>query len=124
MSLGAKQYLTSPGRSIGRLAWVPARIAPFVGAGIGALRYDFHQFGDFIDFQDMAVFNAQFRSAGWTGVLFGRAGVDYSLSPHIALTAQGRYDWSKGATLSRDFLGFYRIDLSGLSTTVGLTFRF
>ena len=123
-SLGVKQYLLKPGRSIGRFAWVPARITPFVGGGIGAMRYDFEQFGDFVDFEDMDVFAAQFRSTGWTPTAHGRAGVDYSLTPRIALTAQGRYDWSRGATLSRDFSGFDRIDLAGFSTTAGLTVRF
>jgi hypothetical protein len=124
VSIGVKQYLMKPGRSIGRLAWVPARIAPFVGAGVGALRYDFHQVGDFIDFQDMDVFEAQFQSTGWTGTLHGRGGADLSITPRVALTVQGRYDWAKGATLSSDFLGFDKIDLTGFSTTVGFTVRF
>jgi len=124
VTLGVKQYLMKPGRSIGRLAWVPARVAPFVGVGAGALRYDFHQYGDFVDFQTMEVFEAQFQSTGWTGTAHGRAGVDLSLTPRIALTAQGRYDWAKAAKLSSDFLGFDRIDLTGFSTTVGLTVRF
>lgn len=123
-SVGVKQYVIKPGRSIGRLAWVPARIAPFVGVGAGALRYDFHQFGDFIDFQDMDVFEAQFQSSGWTGTVHGRGGVDLSITPRVALTAQGRYDWAKAAKLSSDFLGFDNIDLTGFSTTVGLTVRF
>jgi hypothetical protein len=124
VSIGVKQYLMKPGRSIGRLAWVPARIAPFVGIGAGALRYDFHQYGDFIDFQTMEVFEAQFHSTGWTATAHGRGGVDLSLTPRIALTAQGRYDWAKAAKLSSDFLGFDRIDLTGFATTIGLTVRF
>jgi hypothetical protein len=124
VSVGVKQYLMKPGHSIGRLAWVPARIAPFVGAGAGALRYEFHQFGDFVDFQTMEVFEAQFQSTGWTGTAHGRGGVDLSLTPRIALTAQGRYDWAKAAKLSSDFLGFDRIDLTGFSTTIGFTVRF
>jgi hypothetical protein len=123
-SVGVKQYIMKPGRSIGRLAWVPARIAPFVGVGAGALRYDFHQYGDFIDFYDMSVFEAQFQSSGWTGTLHGRGGVDFSVTPRFALTAQARYDWAKGTKLSSDFLGFDDIDLTGFSTTVGFTVRF
>jgi hypothetical protein len=88
------------------------------------MRYDFHQSGDFVDFVDMSVFAGQFQSTGWTGTVHARGGVDYSLTPRLALTAQGRYDWSSGATLSRDFAGFDKIDLAGFSTTVGLTVRF
>lgn len=123
-SLGIKQYVMSPGRAIGKFAWVPTRLAPFVGAGAGAMRYTFHQYGDFVDFDDLDVFSAQFESTGWTGTAHARAGVDYSLGSFAALTAQGRYDWAKAATLSRDFLGFDRIDLTGFSTTVGFTIRF
>ena len=37
ITLGGKAYLTPPGRSIGRLAWVPARYAVFAGGAIGAM---------------------------------------------------------------------------------------
>lgn len=124
ISIGIKQYIIRPGRSIGKLAWVPSRVAPFVAGGVGATHYDFKQNGDFVDFEDLDVFTAQFRSKGWTRTAHLRGGLDYSLSPHVSLTVQGRYDWSNGAKLSRDFAGFDRIDLSGYSTTTGFTVRF
>jgi hypothetical protein len=122
ITIGVKQYLTSTGRSIGKFAWIPSRFAPYVGAGGGTMFYSFRQDGDFIDPQ-MNVFPSYYASSGWTGTAYGTAGVDYSLGPRFALTSEARYAWSSAA-LSRDFDGFGRLDLSGLSTTVGLTVRF
>jgi hypothetical protein len=125
ITLGVKQYLMSTGRSVGKFAWIPARIAPYVGAGGGLMYYRFHQTGDFIDFASpaMNVLPLQFLSSGWTRTAHALAGLDYSLGPRFALTAEARYLWSS-APLSRDFSGFQRLDLSGLATTAGLMVRF
>jgi opacity protein-like surface antigen len=118
-----KAYLAPRGRSIGRFAWVPARYAPFVGVGGGAMWYRFRQSGDFVDFQTNDVFPDALSASRWTPTAHGVAGVDYSLSPRLALTGEGRYTWAR-ARLSPDFAGFNRIDLSGVSATVGLSVRF
>lgn len=123
VTIGLKRYLSSTGRSIGRFAWIPARGAAYVGVGAGAMWYQFRQNGDFIDFETMDVFYDRFESEGWTPTANGMAGVDYSLGSRLALTAEARYVWAKAA-LSRDFSGFQRLDLSGFSTTAGLTVRF
>jgi hypothetical protein len=123
ITLGVKQYLTSTGRSIGRFAWIPSRAAPYVGGGGGVMYYKFRQDGDFIDLQTMNVFPSIYASDGWTRTAYATAGLDYSLGPRFALTTEARYLWSN-AELSRDFSGFEHLDLSGLSTTVGLAVRF
>jgi len=123
VTLGVKQYLTSTGQSIGRFAWIPSRVAPYVGVGGGVMYYKFRQAGDFINFQTNDVFPSIYESAGWTGTGHAMAGVDYSLGPRFALTTEARYLWSK-AELSNDFSGFERLDLSGLSTTIGLSIRY
>jgi len=123
ITLGIKQYLTSTGRSIGRFAWIPSRAAPFVGGGGGVMYYKFRQDGDFIDFRTTNVFPSIYASDGWTRTAYATAGLDYSLGPRFALTTEARYLWSN-AELSRDFSGFEHLDLSGLSTTVGLAVRF
>jgi opacity protein-like surface antigen len=123
ITLSVKQYLMSTGRPIGRFAWIPARVSPFVGAGGGGMYYRFHQTGDFIDFQTMDVFPSQFESSGWTSTAHVMAGVDYSLAARFALTLEARYLWSS-APLSNDFSGFNKLDLSGLATSAGLTVRF
>ena len=123
ITIGVKRYLTAPGRSIGRFAWIPSRVAPYVGAGAGMMWYRFRQAGDFINFETTDVFSSILDSQGWTKTANVLAGVEYSLGSSFALTSEARYGWAK-AKLSSDFSGFERVDLSGLSTTVGLAVRF
>jgi hypothetical protein len=125
VTLGLKGYLVPRGRSIGQFAWVPARVAPYVGLAAGAMHYRFRQQGDFIDFEDpeMEVFTDTFESSGWTATAHGAFGIDFMLNPRMALTTEARYGWAE-AEMSQDFIGFDRIDLSGISGSVGLTFRF
>ena len=123
LTVSVRRYLTSRGRSVGNFAWVPARFAPYVGLGGGATWYRFHQSGDFIDFKTNNIFPSTLESSGWAPTARGMAGAEYTISPRLALTGQETYTWAKGG-LSNDFSGFNRIDLSGLSTTFGLSVRF
>jgi hypothetical protein len=123
LTLSVKQYLSSPGRSIGRFAWIPSRAAAYVGAGGGVQYYRFDQVGDFIDPETFVVYGDEFKSRGWAPLAHAFAGFDYTLSPRFAVTTEGRYVWSS-TDLSTDFSGFHPIDLSGFATTVGLTVRF
>src|SRR4030095_14633059 len=86
ITASARFDLTEPGRAIGRLAWIPARFTPYVGAGGGALYHRFEQNGDFIDFATTRVFPDQFRSSGWTATVHALAGLDVSFSPRYALS--------------------------------------
>jgi hypothetical protein len=126
VSLSLKGYLAPRGRSIGRFAWIPNRFSPYAGGGGGMLWHRFRQQGDFVDFntQNLRVFTSTFESDKWTTQLHAFTGVDVSLSPRTALTAEARYTWAR-APLSREyFTGFERIDLSGVAATAGLSFRF
>lgn len=118
-----KAYLLPRGRSIGRFAWLPARVAPYVGAGGGAMWYRFQQEGEFVDFNTLEIFSDELESTGWAPAAQGLAGVDFSLTPRLALTGDARYTWAK-ANLSSAFDQFDPIDLSGLSVTFGLSVRF
>lgn len=119
-----RAYLTPQGRSVGRFAWVPSRFAPYVGVGGGAVWYKFRQYGDFVDFSDSnSVFTSDLSSSKWTPAAQGMAGVDFTISPHVALNGEAKYIWAKGS-LNQSFSGFDNIDLSGLSATVGLTYRY
>ena len=126
LTVGARYYLTDRGRAIGQYAWIPARIAPYVGAGAGVVYYSFRQHGDFVDFKTNDVFNEDVSSARWAPTVHALAGVDYSLTPRFALTTQGKYAWGSG-NLNHGpggFDGFDKIDLSGFAATVGLSVRF
>jgi hypothetical protein len=123
LTVSAKLYLTSTGRSIGRYAWVPATFAPFVGVGGGAMWYNFRQKGDFIDMSTSNVFSDTFRSSGWAPTANGFAGLDVALGPRFGVTGEGRYLWARGP-MSRDFSDFDRIDLSGYNASLGIYVRF
>lgn len=123
LTLNLKYYLTDRGRSIGRFAYIPAAVTPWVGAGGGLEWYRFRQIGDFVNYNTMGVFNGRVESSGWTGAAQAMAGADFTITPRIAITADARYIKSH-ATLSGDFVGFNDpIDLSGLSAGLSFTFR-
>jgi outer membrane protein W len=123
LMLSGRAYLTPRGRAVGRFAWVPARFAPYVGVGGGAMWYQFKQHGDFVDFTDSSVFTSSLASSGWTPAAQGLAGLDFNLSPHVALNGEAKYIWAKG-TLDDSYSGFDKIDLSGFSASIGLVYRY
>jgi opacity protein-like surface antigen len=114
--------LGAPGRRIGSLAWIPNRVVPYVGAGVGAMRYRFKQDGDFVDFNTNAVSPSVVESSGWALVGQAMAGVDYNFTSQLGLSLDARYLHANGE-LDSSFKGYDRIDLSGLTATVGLSFR-
>jgi hypothetical protein len=118
-----RYYLEPRGEKYGHFAWIPARWAPYVGAGAGFMEYEFDQRGDFIDFSTNNVFPDHFHSGGWTPMGQALAGIDWSLGTRWALTTEAKYVIANAA-LSDDFAGFHRIDLSGFSTTVGFSVRY
>ena len=121
-SAGVKFALLPAGRRVSRFAWIPSKFTPYVGAGGGMLRYDFEQFGDFVDFADNHVFNSDFRSAGWTPSVFASGGADVHLFKRVFMSLEGRYTWSS-ATLDTDFVDFDPIDLKGFRFGAGLPLR-
>ncbi len=123
ITLSGKLYLLSRGRSIGRFTWVPTTWAPFIGAGGGAMWYQFKQEGDFINMETLDVFTDAYESKGWAATAHGLAGLDISLGPRFGLTGEGRYTWGK-APMSRDFQKFDKIDLSGYNASLGIYVRF
>jgi len=118
-----KYALVERGLEVGRLAWVPKNIVPYVGAGGGALYYDLEQFGDFIDFQDNSVFPSTFASSGWAPVAQAFAGVDIRVLKRVYVTVDGRYQWAH-ATLGRTWVDFEPIDLAGFKLAAGASFMF
>ena len=125
LTVSIQQYLTSPGRTIGRFAWVPRQVAPFVGVGGGIMYYRFHQAGDWVDFNTDSIFTAELESSDWVPTVHAFAGADFSLTPRLALTAQARYTWASAKPdPNGDFGSFDRFDLAGFATTVGLTVRY
>ena len=123
-----KGYLLPRGTAVGSLAWIPSRFAPYVGVGGGAMMYRFEQDGEFVDSEsaNLDIFRDRLVSSGWVPAAHGLAGFDVALSPRWGLTTEARYTYARehtGYTSDEDFQN-YRIDLSGLSATMGLHVRF
>lgn len=115
--------LLPSGRRISRFAWIPRTITPFVGAGAGAIKYQFEQYGSFVDFQTLRVFNSTFRSEGWAPSAHAFAGADLRVYRRIYLSGEARYTWSS-ATLSEDFEDFDPITLAGVRVGASLKLVF
>ena len=115
--------LTDRGRQVGRFAWVPRKVVPYVGAGGGVYWFELKQAGDFVDFLDLSVFTDSFESTGWTpsGHVFG--GADIALHRRILLTVEARYLWASG-DLGADWIDFEPLDLAGLQLSTGIRFPF
>lgn len=122
LTAGFRYYLVPRGRQVGRFVWIPARVVPYIGATVGTVYYRFEQDGDWVDFQDGGIFTDELSSSGWTAVGQAVGGVEFGLTPAIALVTEGRLSVAN-AEPDLDFVGFDGIDLSGLQLTVGLSFR-
>ncbi len=91
---------------------------------LAAMYYDFEQKGDFIAADSARdVYPDTFRSRGWAPMAQVLAGAEWELGPHWSLRTEARY-LTGSAALSSDFVGFHRIDLSGMTSSVGFFLRF
>ncbi len=121
---GSLRFALLPsGRRISRFAWIPRALTPYVGAGAGAVKYDFGQSGSFVDFQTSRIFTDQFDATGWTPSAHVLAGADLRVWRRMYLTAEGRYTWAN-ATLSDDFVDFEPLTLAGFRLGGGLRVYF
>jgi hypothetical protein len=101
-----------------------AKIAPFLGVGPDLVLYEYKEYGDFIDFFDptFPVISDSFRSDGVTVGVHATAGVRFFVSDDVAVVGEARYLWAKD-DMDDDFRG-NRIDLGGISATLGVHIRF
>lgn len=123
VTVSVKGYLFERGRRISRFAWVPGTWSPYVGAGGGKVFYNFKQVGDFVDYDTLDIFGDSFQSEGDAAIFHVMAGAEYSLNPSFYVIGEGRYSWAE-ADMSKDFVDFEPIDLSGFQATVGIAVRF
>lgn len=124
VTVSGKYYLTGRGRSIGRFVWIPARVTPFLGAGMGFVRYEFAQDGDFVVEETLEIFTDRLEQVGTAFTAHGFAGVDVHLNKALYLSTQARYAWARGGLDRSVYEGFEPMDLSGLQVTLGLGVRF
>ena len=123
LSGGFRVALLPRGRAVSRLAWVPARVVPYVGSGLGVTRFSLDQTGDFVDFLDSSIFSDSLQARAWAPSAHVQAGVDVHLSRHLFLTLDGRYFMASG-TLGRTWVNFDPLDLAGARISTGLQLTF
>lgn len=123
LTASLKLFLIPRGKRVSQYAWVPNAVSPYVGGGLGGIWYRYQQFGDFVDFADLTIFNDHFISEGWSGAAQAFGGAEVGLTPRLTLALEARYVWAD-AELGAAFVGFEPIDLSGLRTTAGINFYF
>lgn len=124
LTAGLKAYLLPRGEQIGHFVWVPARVVPYVGATAGMVYYRFARSGDFVGpAPDFSVFTDNVQTHGWTPIIQALGGLDIRLSRRAALKAEARYSWASGG-VNPDFTDFNGLDLAGLQTTLGLSWRY
>lgn len=123
-----KFALTPRGREISSRAWIPAVVTPYVGAGAGFMRYEFLQYGDFIDVNtaNLDIFTDTLRSDGWRPSAHAFGGVDVKVWRRMYLSGEARYLWAKATAADRDFSSddIDEIDLAGLKATIGIHYMF
>ncbi len=124
ITAGLRAHLLPRGEQIGHFVWVPARFAPYVGAAAGMVYYKFARSGDFVGpAPDYSVFTDDVEAHGWKPMAQVLGGVDVRLSRHAAIKAEARYSWATGG-VSPGFTDFSGVDLAGLQTTLGLSWRY
>jgi opacity protein-like surface antigen len=119
-----RYFLRKTGETAGSYAWIPTRVNPYVGGGIGAVHYSFSQSGRFVNTTSLVIFDATLTSEGFTRTEHIVGGIDISLSPRIFVNAEGRYSWASAGLSKDDFPGFHPIDLAGVRLLGGIYFRF
>jgi hypothetical protein len=121
-TLSVRYSIIPTGRRIGRHAWVPNRTVPYVNAGVGAVNYRLIQRGEFVDFEDYAVFPARLTDEGTGGTWLVGGGVDHWFTPGLGVNVDARYLRGSAAT-GGSFQTYDSIELGGFRAALGFTFR-
>ncbi|MDZ7779510.1 MAG: hypothetical protein U5R14_06150 [Gemmatimonadota bacterium] len=124
VTVSGKYYLTDRGRTIGRFVWIPARVTPFLGGGLGFMRYRFAQDGDFVVEETLEIFTDRIEQVGTAFTAHGFAGADVHLAKALYLSTKVRYMWARDGLDRSLYNEFEPVDLSGVQVTLGLGVRF
>jgi hypothetical protein len=100
-----------------------AGIQPYLGAGVGVLRYRYSESGQFIDFNDLSIFNSTFVGSGTaTGpVILG--GIRFPVSS-VDIGFEVRHQSAKGELPAEEQFAGPEIDLGGMNYLFTINVRF
>ncbi len=103
----------------------PRGLRPYLLVGANVYYWEYQEEGDFIDFYrpGLPVSYDYFRSSGAAFGLHAGAGLRVPLSDDFCVTLEGRYNFADEVGMDDDF-DQNRIDVSGISATVGVRLRF
>lgn len=120
-----RYFLKPRGRKIGRFAWVPNKVVPYVGAGIGLMDYTLEIDGEFVDESDpgFPIYRDRLTTSRNTFLARASAGVELALGGQFVVNGEGRYNYARGS-LDEDFSGYGDIDLDGFQFVAGIAVRF
>lgn len=107
----------------GKYYYTPNKIVPYIGGGIGLYLWEYRESGEFIDFDDMAIFLDTFVADGAAIGVHAMAGVEIPFDPFWSILLEAKYSVVEDK-LNKDFSGFGDIDLGGWSFILGTSFRF
>jgi hypothetical protein len=122
LTVNAIYYLAPRGRSVGTLAWIPAKVVPWIGGGGGVAWYRFRQEGDFVDYTTLNISTLRIETSGWAPTAQALAGVDVTLTPRFGITMEARQLWGS-AKPSGGFSSYDKVDLSGITGSFGFAVR-
>jgi hypothetical protein len=122
LTVNAIYYLAPRGRSVGTLAWIPAKVVPWIGGGGGMAWYRFRQEGDFVDYTNLNIRTLTIETSGWASTVQAIAGVDVTLTPRFGLTMEANQLWGS-AKPTGGFSSYDKVDLSGITGSFGFTVR-
>jgi hypothetical protein len=123
LSATVRYQLKPRGNRVGSYVWIPNAFVPYVGLGAGRMSYRFEQNGEFVDSETLEIFQDSYRASGTVGFGVVSTGAVWSIFPSLALTGEMRY-LHASADGRPSFVGFDKLDLSGVATTLGFTIRF
>ena len=121
MNATVRYWVLPRGRRIGRLAWVPNKLAFHVGIGAGTRWYELRQIGDFVDVQSLNIYADSLQSRGLALSRHVSAGASIRMTRRLFAVAEARRVWSR-SELVRPFDGV--MDLNGLQMTGGVEYVF
>lgn len=97
-------------------------IVPYIGGGVGVFAYRYSETGQFVDFTDNSIYQANFVGSGTATGPIVLGGVRLPIGDW-AVGGEIRYQSAKGNLSTQDFLA-PKVDLSGFNYLFTLGFKF
>lgn len=95
---------------------------PYIGAGVGAYFWKYYQGGEFIDFDDGSIYEGEAYTTTVTPGFNARAGFVYRFKRTMGIQFEAKYTYLKGQLSGLFDPSFEKLDLSGVTFTMGVNF--